>query len=311
LIQSLRAAGVESATVGVGWKGEMIVDHLETVIDSEFLQVVEVPEWKRGPLQTLVTCLEVVEESPFIICPADLIVKPQNVSGLISAHLDTERTQLLALSVDESDEEGTMVQLTPDGSLAAIGETDQTSSVQVRSAMLMAANWEFREFCTKALAAGASKVSRAVNLALTSGEKAGVDRVDAGSWRDLDDVESYLEANRNLLGALPEIVSGDLYLHPRDTLEIGHTMESESGLSLGLGTQIIGPVYIAGNVRVGTECRIGPNVSMGPDTVVEDRCVVRECMLFGSATLPVGKQVHDAMVCNETILEMEVSEGAK
>ncbi|MHA2214205.1 MAG: hypothetical protein ACW992_13685, partial [Candidatus Thorarchaeota archaeon] len=53
LIQSLRAAGVEGGTLGVGWKGEMIVDHLEPEIDSGFLQVVEVPEWKRGPLQTL------------------------------------------------------------------------------------------------------------------------------------------------------------------------------------------------------------------------------------------------------------------
>ncbi|MHA1959097.1 MAG: NTP transferase domain-containing protein [Candidatus Thorarchaeota archaeon] len=311
LIQSLRAAGVEGGTLGVGWKGEMIVDHLEPEIDSGFLQVVEVPEWKRGPLQTLVTSLETVEESPFIMCPADLIVRPENISSLISTHLAGEGAQLLTLSVDESEEEGTRIQLTQDGNLAAIGGTAPTSSGRVRSAMLIAANWTFREFCSKALVTGATRVREAVNLALESGEKAGVDCVAAGSWRDLDDIDSYLEANRNLLGAMSDSGSGGLYLHPRDTLEIGHTVESESGLSLGVGTQIVGPVYIAGNVSVGTECRIGPNVSMGLDTVVADRCVVRECMLFGNAKLPTGKEVHDALVCNETILEKEVSDSAK
>jgi NDP-sugar pyrophosphorylase family protein len=311
LIQSLREGGVKTITVGVGWMGDMIKNHLEAAIESRYVQVVEVPEWKHGPLQTLVSSSKTLSDIPFIVCPADLIVSPENVRRLIDAHTSAKGANVLTLSVDETADDGTHVQLTEDGRLIRIGSSSEAVTNLARSAVLMAVNWTFLQYCSKALGENATKVADAVNLALESGETAGTIHVDAGSWRDLDDIDAYIEANRELLEAMPQDVSGGLYLHPRDTLEIGNLLKSESGPTIGAGTQIMGPVFIARNVEIGSDCQIGPNVSLGTDTVLADQCIVRDCMLFGGVRLPTRRTVTKAIVCRETILEKEANGIAK
>ncbi|UCE11360.1 MAG: NDP-sugar synthase [Candidatus Thorarchaeota archaeon] len=311
LIQSLNEGGVQSITVGIGWLGNVIENHLKTAIGSGQVQVIEVPEWKRGPLQTLVSSSSSLDKNPFIVCPADMIVSPENVGRLIDAHLSAEGAHLLTLSVDSIVDKGTRVQVTDEGRLIRIGAPSEVATNVVRSAMMMAVDWTFRQYCTKALEVNAAKVTDAVNLALESGATAGMIQVEKGSWRDLDDLDAYIEANRELLEAMPGDVSGGLYLHPRDTLEIGNLLESESGPTIGAGTQIVGPVFIARNVRIGRECHIGPSASIGTDTVLGDHCDIRDCMLFGGAQLPEGNILLEAIVCGEAILEKGANETAK
>ena len=60
LVSVLRAEGIETFTIGVGWKRAEMEHHFDNHPERSRIDVVHVPEYERGPLQTLLTALDVV-----------------------------------------------------------------------------------------------------------------------------------------------------------------------------------------------------------------------------------------------------------
>jgi len=305
LVSVLRAEGIENFTIGVGWKGNEMERHFANHPERDRIDVVHVPEYERGPLQTLVTALDVVHDEQFIVCPADLFVEEGIVSLTMSEHVTDNPPRTASIAVDKSGRTGTPVYVKDTGLVAGLGPAVQDCSESGCSAMVLAVNRRFISYCREALDSGERRVVDALNLAISKGEA--IRQIDiTGRWFDVDDVERLLEVNEYLLRFSTPEIDGSVFVPAGDTMDIGETITLPSGIVLESGVQIIGPSFIAPGCKVGLHCVIGPGVSLEMNAMVESNSNVRESLLLGGAqvrkgTNLTGSVVHDSDVFQKGI----------
>ena len=295
LVSVLRTEGIESFTIGVGWKGTEMERHFDNHPERNRIDVVHVPEYERGPLQTLLTALDVVHDEQFIVCPADLFVEGGIVSLTMSEHVTNNPPRTASIAVDKSGRTGTPVYVKDTSLVAGLGRTVQDCSESGRSAMVLAVNKRFISYCREALDSGERRVVDALTLAIGKGEA--IRQVDVtGRWFDVDDIASLLEVNEYLLrSTIPEI-SGSVFIPAGDTMDIGETITLPSGIVLESGVQIIGPSFIAPGCKIGSHCVIGPVVSLEMKAMVESNSNVRESLLLGGAQVRKDTNLMSSVV---------------
>ena len=295
LVSVLRAEGIESFTIGVGWKGTEMERHFDNHPERNRIDIVHVPEYEHGPLQTLVTALDVVRDERFIVCPADLFVEGKIVSLTMSEHVTDNPPRTVSLAVDKSARTGTPVYVRDAGLLAGLGRVVQDCSESGRSAMVLAVNRRFIKYCREALGSGERRVVDALNLAIHKGEA--IRQVDVtGRWFDVDDVASLLEATEYLLRFSTPEIDGSVFIPTGDTMDIGETIILPSGIVLESGVQIIGPSFIAPGCKVGSHCVIGPVVSLEMNAMVGSNSNVRESLLLGGSQVRTGTNLTGSVV---------------
>jgi len=302
LMSVLRTEGIENFTIGVGWKGNEMKRHFDSRPERNRIDVVHVPEYERGPLQTLVTTLDVVRDEQFIVCPADLFVQGGIVSLTMSEHVTNNPPRTASIAVDKSGRTGTPVYVKDTSLVAGLGRTVQGCSESGRSAMVLAVNRRFISYCREALDSGERRVVDALTLAISKGEA--IRQVDVtGRWFDVDDIASLLEVNEYLLrSTIPEI-SGSVFIPAGDTMDIGETITLPSGIVLESGVQIIGPSFIAPGCKVGSHCVIGPVVSLEMKAMVKSNSNVRESLLLGGAQVRTGTNLTGAVVHGSDVFQ--------
>ncbi len=302
LMSVLRTEGIENFTIGVGWKGDEMEHHFDNHPERNRIDVVHVPEYEHGPLQTLVTALDVVRDEQFIVCPADLFVEGGIVSLTMSEHITDNPPRIASLAVDKSGRNGTPVYVKDTGLLAALGRTVQDCSESGRSAMVLAVNGHFTNYCREALDSGERRVVDALNLAISKGEA--ICQVDVtGRWFDIDDIESLLEVTEYLLRYSTPEIDGSVFVPAGDTMDIGETIILPSGIVLESGVQIIGPSFIAPGCKVGSHCVIGPVVSLEMKAMVESNSTVRESLLQGGAQVRTGTNLTGSVVHGSDVFQ--------
>ena len=79
-IKAYAESGIDDITVGVGWNGQKIKEHIEQAFPDEAIRIVDIPNYTHGPLQTLITSLE-SNNGPCIIGPVDSLID----SGIVDS----------------------------------------------------------------------------------------------------------------------------------------------------------------------------------------------------------------------------------
>ena len=302
LVSVLRTEGIESFTIGVGWKGTEMERHFGNHPERNRIDVVHVPEYERGPLQTLLTALDVVHDEQFIVCPADLFVEGGIVSLTMSEHVTDNPPRTASLAVGKSSRTGTPVYVNDAGLVAGLGRAVQDCSESGRSAMILAVNRRFISYCREALDSGERRVVDALNLAISKGEA--IRQVDVTRrWFDVDDIESLLEVNEYLLRFSTPELAGSVFVPAGDTMDIGETIILPSGIILESGVQIIGPSFIAPGCKVGSHSVIGPVVSLEMKAMVESNSNVRESLLLGGAQVGTGANLTGSVVHGSDVFQ--------
>ncbi len=302
LVSVLRAEGIENFTIGVGWKGAKMERHFDNHPERSRIDIVHVPEYERGPLQTLLTALDVVHDEQFIVCPADLFVEGGIVSLTMSEHITGNPPRTASLAVGKSSRTGTPVYVKDIGLVAGLGRAVQDCSESGRSAMILAVNRRFISYCREALDSGERRVVDALNLAIGKGEA--IRQVDVtGLWFDVDDIESLLDVNEYLLRFSTPEIDGSVFIPAGDTMDIGETIILPSGIILESGVQIIGPSFIAPGCKIGSHCVIGPIVSLELNAMVESNSNVRESLLLGGSQVRPGANVTGSVVHGSDVFQ--------
>ena len=302
LVSVLRAEGIENFTIGVGWKGTEMERHFDNHPERNRIDIVHVPEYERGPLQTLVTALDAVDDEQFIVCPADLFVEGGIVSLTMSEHVTDNPPRTASIAVDKSGKTGTPVYVKDTGLVAGLGRAVQDCSESGRSAMVLAVNRRFISYCREALGSGERRVVDALNLAISKGEA--IRQIDVtGRWFDVDDVESLLEVNEYLLRVSTLEIDGSVFIPAGDTMDIGETITLPSGIVLESGVQIIGPSFIAPGCTVDSHCVIGPGVSLEMKAMVKSNSNVRESLLLGGAQVRKGTNLTGSVVHGSDVFQ--------
>ncbi len=302
LVSVLRTEGIETFTIGVGWKGTEIERHFDNHPERSRIDIVHVPEYERGPLQTLLTALDKVQDEQFLVCPADLFVEGGIVSLTMSEHVTDNPPRTASLAVGKSNRTGTPVYVKDSGLVAGLGRAVQDCSESGRSAMILAVNRRFISYCREALDSGEKRVVDALNLAIGKGEA--VRQVNVtGRWFDVDNIESLLEVNEYLLRFSTPEIDGSVFVPAGDTMDIGETIILPSGIILESGVQIIGPSFIAPGCKVGSHCIIGPIVSLEMNAMVKSNSNVRESLLLGGSQVKTGVSLAGSVVHGSDVFQ--------
>ncbi|MGY5861105.1 MAG: NTP transferase domain-containing protein [Candidatus Thorarchaeota archaeon] len=302
LVSVLRTEEIDNFTIGVGWKATEMDRHFDNHPETDVIDIVHVPEYERGPLQTLVTALDVVHDEQFIVCPADLFVEGGVVSLTMSEHVTDNPPRIASIAVDKSDRTGTPVYVKDTGQVAGLGRAVQDCSESGHSAMVLAVDRRFISYCKEALDSGKSRVVDALNLAISIGED--IRQVDVtGRWFDVDDIKSLLDVNEYLLRFSTPEIDGSIFVPAGDTMDIGETITLPSGIVLESGVQIVGPSFIAPECKVGSHCVIGPIVSLEMKALVKSRSKVRNSLLLREAQVGEGTNLTDSVVHGSDVFQ--------
>ena len=299
LISTFRKAGIEEFTVAVGWKGEMIREYLMSVQESNLIEVVDVPEYERGPLQTLITALDSIEDKRFLISPVDYIVDTSIVSQTFSDHVYGKGPRFLTIAVDTTVEKGMEVFMGEDERVMGVGKPILDSKQSGRSAMLLGAGKEISKYLGIASTYGDSTVASAINRMILYSEP--IYYVETkGTWFDIDNLTALIDVNNHLLDMETSGGPGYVVVPKGDTFSVGDRLTLTSGIKIDTGVRIIGPVYIDSATKIDHGCIIGPYVYLAKNTKVNANCKIENAIVFGDAEIMTNSHLNRVVYYKNT-----------
>ena len=299
LIVTFQKAGIDEFTVAVGWKGEMIREYIQTLKEKNQIEVVDVLDYERGPLQTLVTAIESTDDKRFLISPVDFVVDPNIVNQTLSDHLYGQGPRFMTVAVDTSTDIGMEVFLGSDEMVTGIGKRIMDSQRSGRSAMLLGAGKEITKYLDVALTYGDSSVASAINRMILYSEP--IYSVDVkGRWFDIDNLTALLNVNKHLVSSESSSGPGYVVFPEGDVFAVRDRLTLTSGITIDKGVRIVGPVYINSGSKIHQGCEIGPFVNLGKNTVLNTDCKIDDSIVFGEAEVPSGSVLNRVVYYNQT-----------
>ncbi|MHA1906178.1 MAG: NTP transferase domain-containing protein [Candidatus Thorarchaeota archaeon] len=297
LIQNLKDAAPIEINIGVGWNSSVIRDYVETHFPDSHINIINVPDYEIGPLETLVTAVGDVNE-PTIICPVDFVAETGFFQEMINTHL-SESGRILTIAMDTSKGKGTALSATDSGKLLGINDNHLESAITGQSAMVLIAEPSFIDACRSGRDHGRTRVKEIISDTLTKGDTIQTWNVDK-IWFDLDMISDVLQANRTLLSKeIPDIRG--IYVPEGDTIETGEKLSLDSGIQLDKGVTICGPSTIASNSIIGPDSEIGPFVSVGQGIEVQGGCFISDAILFGRTIVSSNTRLSRVIVFNNRV----------
>jgi NDP-sugar pyrophosphorylase family protein len=299
LIAAFQKAGIDEFTVAVGWKGDMIREYLQSLKERDRIEVIDVPEYERGPLQTLITTLDSINDKRFLISPVDYVVDPAIVSQIFSDHVYRKGPRFLTIAVDTTVDKGMEIFMGADELVTGIGKPILDSQRSGRSAMLLGAGKEISKYLEIASTYGDSTVASAINRMILYSEPVYYLETK-GEWFDIDNLTALLNVNKHLLNKESSGGPGYVVVPKGDTFAVGDRLTLTSGIKIDRGVRIIGPVYIDAGTKVDHGCTIGPYVYLAKNTRVESNCKIEDAIVFGNAKVMAESQLNRVVYYKQT-----------
>ena len=121
-----------------------------------------------------------------------------------------------------------------------------------------------------------------------------------GLWMDIGRPWHMLEANRAVLDS--ELTHIKNNPNMGDGVKIKNKVIFEEGVSVGEGTEIVGPVYIAKEVKIGRNATIGPYTIVGHNTTIDDYATVEGSLIMEGVTIGKGSDIKDSIICENSLI---------
>lgn len=302
-IDRLVKANIQDIIIAIGWKGDVIRDTINQFENLPEVKLVDVSNYEIGPLQTLTTALDAVHNEDSVICPVDLLVSSDAISGIISHHADNQNT-LATLAVGPQSISGSTVFLDSLGRVLGVQKEDDNADSIATSAMFMVTSAGFRDYCKRALSRGSTTAVEVLNDIIEMGHSIQSYSVSE-RWFDIDTVEDVLEANKYLLESASVQYHGSIFIPSGDTMDIGNTLSLGSSIAIGDGVTLKGPSLIGRASTIGDNCIIGPYTSLGIGTQIGVQCEIKNAVISGQSRIPDHTKLSDILMNESETFRME------
>lgn len=294
-IETLTLAGIDRIAVGLGWLKEEVKDMLSSIDVPAEVTMVDVHDYQRGPLETLVATSNQLQSEEFLVTPVDALVSPDDVAGLMVAH-----GEVFTLATDFATSSGSRVFTDDSGTLVGIGKSIKPYSREGGSAMMFMAKAEFLDYCRSALDGGHSRVLDVMNQALQRGVRARAYPM-VQRWFDVDTILDLIQVNSYLLSESLRGPSDHIFVPTGDVMEIGEELRTRTGIHLNRGTHLYGPMLLAPGCVVGADAKIGPDVFLDENTRVGSGCHLKRLVASGESTIPDGMLLENVVMFRSKI----------
>ena len=300
-IDHLSASGCTDIIIATGWKGEMIGTFVSSLKSPSKIQVIQVPHYEIGPLETLVAALDLVAETPAILCPVDLFISQTDVESVITAHRNNKASDA-TLAIDFEATTGSDVSVDSSGRMLSVGRKNDEASKIGKSAMLLAFSQRFLTYCYNSRKRHTRKVSSVLNT-LIHEEGLVCTHPVTSRWFDIDTVDEILKLNKHILESESIKELDSVFVHAGDTMEIGDNLELTSGISIGKSVQLNGPCLIQRKCIIEDNCIIGPNVSLAENTKVFEGTSIEDSIVFGSSELSSTFPIRNRIIHQNYVIQ--------
>ncbi|MHA1636205.1 MAG: sugar phosphate nucleotidyltransferase [Candidatus Thorarchaeota archaeon] len=302
-IERFTKAGIQKIIIAVGWKSDMIIDAIALLENLPEVQIVDVPNYEIGPLQTLTTALLSFDNQKSIICPVDLLISSEAITELVSCHADNQGAKV-TLAIDSDATSGSSVSVTSSGQVIGIQkEVDNAASI-AKSAMFMVVSSDFVKHCENALNNGATTAVSVLNDLIDKDHPVQSYYIHE-KWFDVDTLADVLEANNSYLESASVEYHKSIFVPSGDTMEIGDTLHLDSGIEVGKGVCLKGPCLIQKDSTIGQNCIIGPYTVLGAKTHVGNQCEIQNTVIFRQSKIPNHSKLNNIIMSESEIFRME------
>ncbi|TXT53982.1 MAG: hypothetical protein BAJATHORv1_100067 [Candidatus Thorarchaeota archaeon] len=298
LLNTCSQVGINDFIIGLGYRGHQIQEHLKGSKFADNIHFVEVEKYEIGPLQTLTSCLEQVDDAPVLVLPSDLVTAEELLQSFIDAKVNIGSLDAILGVMASGDK--SQVHIDDSGTILGIGNDSGDYTQSLSSAMLLLISQNFFSKLQTALDDGCTRVSDALNYWIHRGTKIGSEMVD-GFCYDLDNPPTLLQATKFLLESKTVKPNG-IHVPKGDVMEIGDAIHLSNGLSLYPGVSLKGPLYIDAGCIIEASCEVGPSVSLDCRTIVKTNSVLSDMISVGNVTLPSNSHIQNAVVYDNQVL---------
>jgi mannose-1-phosphate guanylyltransferase len=303
-------AGIQDVTVAIGFKASLVESHLQflrnQINNKIHIDIVTVKNYEIGPIQTALTAISSFTDEHFFISPADSIISPDIISGMMDQYSRNPNGMMLA--VDFGAKSGTRVSVDKMGRITGIGEFAlRNEDLTGRSAMLLVTSRAIKEFCKEAIERGENRIASVLNTMIREGFPIHCYNVE-GDWFDVDSLSDILRVNKHLLvNAEMEDIDNYVLISQGDLMEIGDKKTMiESDITIESDVIFRGPVLLTSGTRIEKHCRIGPNVTIGSSVRIAERCEIINSVLQDNSEVGPDSRIQNAIVYGTQIYTAEI-----
>lgn len=293
VLERLRAAGVDAATVLIGWRGRRLKDAFG-VGEGVGLTLDYAEQERLEGTGAAVALAEGHVEDRFLCLNGDVIFQPADLEAMLKAHGEGEAT-VVAVAKTERPERFGAVQVEGDRLVAIEEKPPETTSPWVNAGIYLFHEAVFDLIRkTPKSPRGEYEITDTLKLLLQQ-EDVLVQRLE-GPWLDVGYPWDLLQANALLLGELEgKTVEGEV--------EEGATLRGP--VHVAEGAEVLAGSYVEGPVLLDTGSRVGPNsyvrpaTYLGPGARVGSACEVKNSLIMRGTHVPHQNYVGDSILGEE------------
>ncbi|MFW9886678.1 MAG: bifunctional sugar-1-phosphate nucleotidylyltransferase/acetyltransferase [Candidatus Thorarchaeota archaeon] len=292
-LEALRDAGIKETLMIVGYRKEELKERIDSADWSPMtVSYVEQKE-RRGTAHAAGHAKAFAGDDQLIVMNGDIMMGPDAFQGLIQYHKKGKyELTLTVFPIDDPSPYGVVA--VTDGKATELIEKpskDQMVSNLVNVGMYAAGPslWESIEN-TEPSPRGEYEITDSIAAMIKNGN-VGAFSIPSW-WLDVGKPWDLLEANKNLLSAMPGQIAGDV--------ESGTTLKGEviveRGATVRSGAYIEGPVFIGEGSVVGPNCYIRPHTSLGKAVKVGNGCEVKNSLIMDGSSIGHLSYVGDSVI---------------
>lgn len=220
-------------------------------------------------------------ESDFFLSACDNLVPPDHITKMILKWQEIEplNALLTLLEVNSDEVNSTGIVETDGDRIVSIIEKPAISNApsNIASIPLYCFNKRILEFLPQVTPSerGECEIQSAIQMLIE--KTGGVRGIYTDKRITINTPQDLLAANQHFL------TSGykNPQVHPH---------------SVGIGSQLKTPLYIAQGTVIGSNCEIGPNVYIEADCIISDNVKIQNSVILRDASIPTGARIEDDII---------------
>lgn len=283
LIESLYQCGIKDFIFAVGHLKDQITSFLKKIQKKDLnFNIKFAEDFSKGPLYSFAACLSEIRDEDFILVPADLLIDPKALAGL----LRKSEKGYLTVAFDETKAEAhrSIITLSSDDRapqvLGLTSKMREGTAITKSLVPLLISRVDFQSYVKKSLGLNQTKVIDAMQLFLEAKKNSmAAHKIQSGSWFDLDTIEDVLSTNALFLAQGSGIESPP----------INSKQPSSQNIT------IKNPVLIGDHCKINANCIIGPNVSIGDHSSILQHVNLQNSIVFPRSEVPAHSTIRNAI----------------
>ncbi len=298
LLRALRRAGVKQGLVVVGYRSEMIQEHVSSQrlgLELEYVFQKNV----SGTASAFALSERFAGDEPMLGVYGDLFVTHRAIREVIKSHQASGCPTVGVVRVRGSESFG-VVRTDGDWVKEIV---EKPGSVGTDESLVNAGVYVLTPEVFKAIKEtqrskrGEYEVTDSLQSLIRSGTKVRAAKIQSRDWMDMGRPWDLLRANEQALSNLAR--------HTKGTVERGAILKGRVSLGKGShvrsGSYIEGPVWIGENVTIGPNSRIRPYTCLYSHVEVGTSCEIKNSIIMSGTKIPHLSYVGDSIIgenCN-------------